>query len=617
MGLLAYHPEEVGRLHLAMCRALDELRRLSCHDPAAADAMRLVRTSAAQLETVWLPLAFRLLTNDPLSRRQRSDVGIGALDQSLIKVMAEGYGWSVQTDPLQDDTSVVTVEEARALGAMLNNVEPQALAQDPERLAWLAQQLSIIGADPVLSREFLANFDNWAPLCNWLGWAHLLYSGGDPMQSDEAAAERVNGVVDGLAAIQWQGIVASGGPATIAAASDAVPQLDEMRPYAAALLVSNMPLTGVPLVTVAIDLMQRYLEQPMTSGTDGPWSDKDFNSGPKTGDLLLPLILCDRGTTIAYVRAAIVTDPLLLFATTTDHSLQQAALLTAVDPLFVDSAEAAAVILPLLAGFMGDDNASIDISRYGFDPDWHAVLGALVAPWLLELTDVRDTWGLTPEQRVALLEFIVRDDAAMDALLARSQAIVDGLLIDAAQHDAPDVDAVAGMLGTLLQLFVGEATRSEEINLTQWELVWTLTSTVIGMFTGGVASGLAVDLGASVAQQVAAENGWFGAPDVGRATLTAGRARQVVFANAAASVAAVVTQRLVDDGLLPAGIEPPPSADATATNPDSDYRRAYADWKQRNGIEPGSEAARQLDEMVEAFVPAALVNEHVAEKVAS
>ncbi|MEQ1702454.1 MAG: hypothetical protein ABMA25_20280 [Ilumatobacteraceae bacterium] len=617
MGLLAYQPDEVGRLHLAMRRALDELRTVTCHDPAAADAMRLVRSSAAQLETVWLPLAFRLLTTDPLSGRQRRTAGIGGLDQALIKVMADGYGWSVQTDPLSDDASAVTVEEARALGAMLNQVDPHALAEDPERLAWLAQQLAIIAADPVLSREFLANFHDWAPLCNWLGWAHLLHSGGDPAQFDPDAAERITSVVDGLAAIQWQAILASGGPDTIASADDAVPQLDGMQPYAAALLVSNMPLTGEPLVTVAIDLMQRYMDQPMTTGLDGPWGDKDFETGPKTGDLLLPLILCDRATTIAYVRAAIATDPLLLFATTTDHSLPQAAMLTAVDPRYVTGPEAAAVILPLLTGFMAGGDTTIDISRYGFDPNWHAFLGALVAPWMLELTDLRNTWGLTHEQRIALLEFIIRDDAAMAALLARSQAIVDGLLIDAEQHATTDADAVAGMLGTLLQLFVGEATRTAEIDHAQWELAWTMASTLVGTLTGGIVSGVAANLGSTFGQQVVEANGWLGAPDVGDATLTAALARQVVMATAAASVADATTQRLVDDGLLPEGIEPPPPADATATNPDADYRRAYDDWKQRNGIEPGSEAAQQLDEMVEAFVPAALVNEHAAEKLPS
>ena len=69
------------------------------------------------------------------------------------------------------------------------------------------------------------------------------------------------------------------------------------------------------------------------------------------------------------------------------------------------------------------------------------------------------------------------------------------------------------------------------------------------------------------------------------------------------------------EGLLPEGIETPPHADPTDPNPDAAFNDAYDDWKARNGIERGSEAAQQLDEVVHAFVPRVGSGEHAAEKV--
>ncbi len=158
MALLAYDPDRVGRLHLALAGALTGLQSLSCDDPAAADAIRAVEAFASELEFCWLPLAHRLLATDPLSPARQRDLRIDALDQALVRVMADGYGWSVQTDVRSDDTSVVTAEEARALGARLDDISAEALLDDPQQLRYVAQQLEVIGSSTTLSAEFLANF---------------------------------------------------------------------------------------------------------------------------------------------------------------------------------------------------------------------------------------------------------------------------------------------------------------------------------------------------------------------------------------------------------------------------------------------------------------------------
>ena len=194
MGMLAYDPDRVRRLQGTMTQALDGLRAVSCTDPAAADAVRLVRSTASQLESTWLPLACRVLSTDPLSKAQRRSEHIDALDQSLVKVMAQGYGWAVQHDPLGDSAGVVTAEEARALGARLNEINVEALLDDPEQLRWLAMRLEIIGRDPALSADFLANFHDWADLGDRLGGrrALLLSDTGNDTGNDRTTSTTID-----------------------------------------------------------------------------------------------------------------------------------------------------------------------------------------------------------------------------------------------------------------------------------------------------------------------------------------------------------------------------------------------------------------------------------------
>ena len=104
----------------------------------------------------------------------------------------------------------------------------------------------------------------------------------------------------------------------------------------------------------------------------------DFDTGPNTADLLLPLILLGPATAKAYVTLALSSNPALLFATAEDQSLQHQAMLLATDPRYTTSDEAGAIIITLLRGFAAEDD-TVDVGLYGFDPDWHPFLAALVA----------------------------------------------------------------------------------------------------------------------------------------------------------------------------------------------------------------------------------------------
>ena len=86
----------------------------------AAQAMRSVTRTRTDIELVWLPVLARILDSTALTRRWWYPLADSSLEHSLITVMADGYGWSVQADPLTDDSTKVTAAEARALGAMMN-----------------------------------------------------------------------------------------------------------------------------------------------------------------------------------------------------------------------------------------------------------------------------------------------------------------------------------------------------------------------------------------------------------------------------------------------------------------------------------------------------------------
>ena len=55
MTRLAYDPERVEELWRHTRRAVDDLAEIRCDDPAAVEAMRIVRLAQLHLETEWMP----------------------------------------------------------------------------------------------------------------------------------------------------------------------------------------------------------------------------------------------------------------------------------------------------------------------------------------------------------------------------------------------------------------------------------------------------------------------------------------------------------------------------------------------------------------------------------
>ena len=578
MSLLAYDPERVGRLQRAMGEAADGLRAISCTDPAAADAMRVVRATICQLDSTWLPLVTGLLSCDPLSLRQRRSERIDDLDQSLIRVMSSGYGWAVQHDPLSDDTATVTPQEARALGATLNEIDVTALVNDPVQLHWLARQLAIIGGDAGLSSQFLANFHEWARLCDGLGSerAHRLAaaSTGGTMNERTAVVADLDAVFAGLADVQQHAL--PNGHTDLAAAV-VVPQIDRMNPYSAALVVQHLRLDSTTLAFVTDSLLRRWWAEPIASGSDDPTTDADHFVGANTADVLFAALLCDAAACRKYMQLAL---PHLdtVFATADDPRLAFRVVLAGTAPSTTDAAVAGGIVLPVIEYFSQAEYRCDVVLCDGGGGEWRLFLADLARARLLT-------------------------DAASSTAGVRT----------AAGDDAARPQDIAAVVTMLYRLALETDVADEQARQQQFDSLATLASiaasaaTGVAPVVGGAAllAGVVVDGGSASLQTVLSGN-MFDPEGVEDDALYR---KALALTAAATDVLAAAALQLVADGQLPPTVLPTPQLDLTTKYPDREFRHAYEAWA--NGHQIGGDTRALLDSAVNEFANAAMVSDSV------
>jgi hypothetical protein len=552
MALLAYDGERLARLLARMRCATDELRGLSCVDPAAATAMHLARTTAAALEFDWIPLVARIVVADPLSRIDQRRAGIGELANAPASLMATHHGWSVQFDPLGDDAGSVTVVEARALAERLNAGPPDT--DDRAELEALARQVAIIGRDPVLSGVFLAVFTEWAPLANRLAGERAA------LLSDEPRGDVVglDAVFAGLGSIARRRLP----PDSCVTPGALLPDIDAMAPYSAALLTQHLGLRGVVLAQVTEHLLHRWLATPFEPPMDSPPTDVHFDDGPNTADVLFAVLATDPGAALNFMRSA-VHDLDILLRTADDPTLAARVVMAATDRATTSAHDAADIIVPLLDQF--------ESGRYGrgtaphsTDPGWHALLVDIVAPWTMEFFSRHGGFGLTDERREDVVAWLLTDEPALDRLLANAPTVQAGVTAALAARDDDGWNDFCFYLGQLTQLVVARRRLDEATNEAGFDLLLTLTGLAATRIPG---SGIA---GALVGQLNP-----FDAHDAMRNAETA---QECTLAVAAAAVARALYDQWSNEGLLPDDLPPPPTPDATADQPAATLTTALDDW---------------------------------------
>lgn len=592
MGLLAYDPERVANLKHRLIGAFEELRTIRSTDPAATLAMRSVATIRNEIDQVWLPLITRILENTALTGAWwYSPVDSGDLRNALVSVMVDGYGWSVQRDPLNDDSSVVTPAEARALGAMFSRSDLNSLVTDHEQVRWLSQQLTIIGRDPTLSANFLVNFDAWQAFTYAFGREYAQSS-----RPDIAA------VFDGLMSVWAQelppGALNSGKSSTVDAL---LPTIDDIDPYVQALMLRSLHLDALSTATVTHELLTRWLA--MKNDPSARMLDHQVGAGPNTADLLLPLLL-DDPTACAWFTRLAARDPAILFETLNDPELAYQVVLIGTDPGNTTTAAAGHAVLAILDYFRIDPYTRPGLDTDGHPGEYGPFLGGLVAPWLLQFTMTNEDWSSTAGEKAALLRVALHNDQAMSRLIADAERIRAGFSESLSTYDIDAAAQVGGLLNLLLQLSVNERVDDEIASTDErFNLMWTVVGVASSFLPGGPLVGIAAGLAMTMLSSKLDE--YLDQPDPTGVRRTAERAMDVALALAGADAVSRLHQQWVADRRIAATHSPPPIVNvggAVDWCPSAEYHAEFAEW--RNDLPGGRDGTlgRQASDLLDAFV---------------
>lgn len=608
MGLLAYDPERLANLQHRLAAAVDELRTLRGSDPAATHAMRSVAAIRNDIELVWLPLINRILDNTALTRdwwyaATRAD----NLQNSLINVMADGYGWTVQRDPLNDDAATVTAAEARALGAMLNSVDLLALTQDREQLRWLAQQLLVIGRDPALSADFLANFNSWTTVTYVLGAEYLRNERPD-----------IPAVFDGLMSV-WK---TSAPNAALTAGKSArldalLPSIENADPYVQALMVRSLHLDAMTLATATNELLTRWLALKNDPGA-ATTIDRQVAPGSNAADLLLPLLLDDPAACVWFTELA-ARNPAILFETLNDPDVAYQVVLLGTDPANSSTVAAGRDVLAILDYFRVDP-----YMRPGFDNDGHpgeygAFLGDLVAPWLLRFTMSDHEWNVPPGEKAALLRVALHDEQAVQKLITDAERIRRGFVESLTADGTTAAKQVGELLNLLLQLSVNERVDDEIASEDgRFNLLWTVVGVGSNFLPGGPLVGIASGIALTTLSSKLDE--YLDHPDPTGVRRTAERTMDVALTLAGADAVARLYQQWIADDLLDGAHRSPPAVDITdgaftddGSCPSAEYHVAFSNWRYQLPGGADGTLARQAGELLAAFVGSSEAQSNCAE----
>ena len=604
MGFLAYDRERVTFLRSQLAAAADELRSFRTDDPVATDALRSMATIRNGIDVVWLPLLTRILDNTALTRRLwQTAMGGEGLQHALITVMADGYGWSVQLDPLNDDRMVVTAAEARALGALLNTTDLLSLLDDHDQLRWLGQQLQLIGRDPALSGDFLANFDSWPTLTYVLG-----------LEYAQNARPDIEATFEGLMSIWTYTLPAGALSAGKSATLDALlPPIDDVDPYVQALMLRSLHADALTVATVTDELLTGWLamkNDPSARVT----IDRQVGPGPNAGDLLLPLLLDDPAACVYFTELA-SRHPAILFETLNDPGWAYEVVLIGTDPANTTKDAAGAAVLAILDYFRVDPYTRPEFDADGHPGEYGEFLGGLVAPWLLQFTMTNDDWDATAGTKAALLRVALHDEQAMARLIGDADRIRVGFTQSLSAYDIEAARQVGGLLNLLLQLSVNE-TVDDEIASTDesFNLMWTVVGIATNFLPGGPLVGIAS--GILIASLSSKLEEYLDQPDPTGVRRTTERAMDVALALAGADAVSQLHKQWVADGRVAASHAAPPAVDVSEKSdwcPSAQYHSAFEEW--RRDLPGGRDGTlgRQANDLLEAFVGSSEAQSNCAE----
>ncbi|MCB0957789.1 MAG: hypothetical protein R2694_14130 [Ilumatobacteraceae bacterium] len=569
MGLLAYDPDQLAHLRLAMRDALTELEGTVNWSLDAQVAMVTVREARRRLAEHWLPLVERLLATDPLAGRALAAAGLDDVRNSLTHVMHDGYGWAVQADPRADDPTVVTAEEARALGAMLSQGDLDELLADPAAFNWAAAQLEWIAQDPRLTAEFMANCDDLARVVDALALRRMELDA--PTASGPITPGQIDLVIGGLAAV-WNTHVGGhdANTATDAALDPAVvlPDPGAMSPYAQAVFLRAMDLDAATFASVAVEILERWL---MAEGGSG--APDAFRPGPNAADLLFARLVEDPAAAAAFAVLA-ADEPAILFATAEDPALAQQVALLGTSPEALATADAEAPVTAFVEWFQRN-TPYLSTADPTYPSGWQPFLVDLIAPWTLQFTGLA-TWQFPWTAPEDLLAFVIAQPGAAERLTADAELVAAGAAGQLSELGRLEPILVATYLGLLSQLIVERDVAGEEQRAARWAATLTVLNALVDVVTvpAGTATSVAMIAGGPTIDAVIAH--WEPDPAAVRAAAEADSlAAQTVLA---AGMANGLHAAWVSAGSLPPGTLPPPQPNPDADDPAAEYLHDFTEW---------------------------------------
>ncbi len=594
MGTLAFDADRLVLLAAALTDAAELLAATRCWDPEGAAALAVAADARTALDG-WAAKVLQIAGCGALSEYRPIAVDPAELYVALGYVLAHGYGWTTTLDPLGYEWQIPLAEHAAALGVVLTNHGAPLGSTSEEHL--LLTQLQAVIADPAALAALRANLSpaGAAALADRLAMhrADLVAAGGGPpgsgLDTDPALATRVT-MVDGIAGALATVLVDPTAP--LAGAQGA---LGAMRPYAAALVISQLDAPDETVVALAESTMRRYYElrndpQQWPRSTELPdaWS-------LGIGDLLFPRVAAvEPALANRFVVTIGTMSQELLTHTVREPANAAAVLATASDPV-VGVAAARNVIVPLITHLLDPgpypNVPSSVMNIANAVSGLRAHLGTLIAPWMVQFLDEHPAFGWSDVERDHVMRFVLDDDQAFADVLALSGRWADSLPLPDLHGDPaqlqPQLDRAARVMGELLGLLEERRIDDAFAAQAQWDLVVSLVPRLVGkgvQYAGisGVPAKVVIRVaneGIEAGSDLIQEHGWLGSPPPLAEVLHGIRVDADV-AMAMGSYLSIVTMRalLVERGDLPADAPDAPTPWDEAGCPSADYRAALDQW---------------------------------------
>ena len=569
MAFLGYDPDMVVALRRAVRRCSDQLALLRSTDPEAIDAMRTLASSRTTLDVEWQPVLDGLLGCTALQRGPRT-----ALDPDDLRLAAlldrQQAGWLIVTDPLAEVGSYdrATEAEARAIGRRLQD---DGIVKDlsADELMWLADRLRAIERNPAATDAFRSEFaddSEWAAVLDEVGIERLNQTGRavwDP-ESREVLdrIDQLDALLAPLAHIYADGPHSSG-------ASWYPTVIDQLDPYSAALMLSQLQLDPGVAAAAADAVLQRWLD-----GNDSQRMFADqFSGGDNAADLLYRWLADDGEAARQFVIRA-TAHPQVLFRTTHQDASIVAVLTAGTGPAVMSVGQAGTTIRSLL-DWARRNESSFNPTADGDVRNIRATLAPVVAPWLMQISARTEDWSWSDDEADDALHWIIENEHAAATMLEGMGAWLQTLAITPliarnGRLDVQTLDDLATLFAKLQVAFHDEEV-SDAVAAGYWaDASFFMAQVLVSAVVGGPLASVAMDLTLATVsppfQRFLQRHGMIADPD------ELIEAADVRLANRSADTAVMavvgVVCQLIDSGKLP-----PDALDALTLDDDDDDDR--------------------------------------------